>query len=221
MRKKVLLLAFTALGYFGFNFSAAAQNELLQDHMGRAVTVKQYVDVQGTPYLMDEWVTGSAKFNNGNVFEGLKLKYDQVEDVLMFQDKAGNEQLFVDPVLEFVIDKRVFRRGYKPIDGASPMAFYEVLSDGKTQLLKRTTKKVNEDVSYSSATKVKSIVETNVYYISKSENQLIKVKKDRKSILNVLGDKSAELEAYFKANRPDLKLDAEMVKLMDYYNSIK
>jgi hypothetical protein len=222
MRKEILLLAFTALSFFVSIHSASAQFEFMGvDNMGQPIVVKQYVDVKGTPYLVDEWVAGSVKFNDGVLFEGLQLKYDQVEDVLMFLDKAKNAQIFVKPVMEFKIGERVFRRGYVPVDGASPMAFYEVLSDGKTQLLKRTSKKVHEELTYNSATKIKSINETNTYYISKSENQLTKVKKDKKSITNVLSDKTAALESYFKTNRPDLKQDADLAKLMVYYNSIK
>ncbi|WP_461491376.1 hypothetical protein, partial [Pontibacter sp. HJ8] len=203
-----------------FILSASAQFDYLGlDNMGRPIVAKQYVDVKGTPYLMDEWVTGSVKFNNGKLFEGVQLKYNQVEDELMFLDKAKNELLFVEPVLEFKIGERVFRRGYTSVDGASPMAFYEVLTDGKTQLLKRTTKKIHEELTYNSATKPKSFVESNTYYISKSENQLTKVKKDKKSVLNALNDKNAELESYFKTNRPDLKKDVEMAKLVEYYNS--
>lgn len=192
----------------------------MSDFMGRPVFEKRYTDIKGTPYLFEDWVEGSVKLKSGKAFDGVKLKYDQVADELMFLDQAGKEMLFVEPVVEFTMDKKTFRIGYPATDGASPESYYEVLVEGKTELLKRTSKKVIEEAAYNAATKVKTIRSNESYYVTASNLSLTKVKKDKKSLLAALPDKSAELEAYVKSNRLDLRQEQDMAKLIAYYNSL-
>lgn len=146
--------------------------------------------------------------------------YDQVADELMFRNQKGEAQLFVQPVVAFELKKRLFMNGYAPVDATPPTAFYEVLVNGPTQLLKRTSKWVHEEVPYSSATKVRSIIEQQNYYLADREGRLTKLKKDKKSLLQALGDKQAELAQYTKANRLDLKQEQDMAKLVAYYNTL-
>lgn len=221
MKKKVnLILLGTALLYLFLAPGASAQG-IMSDYMGRPVFEKRYTDVKGSPYLSDEWIEGSVKLENGKAFQGVKLKYDQVADELMFLDASGKEQLFVDPVLEFRLGDKLFRRGYPAADGASPAAYYEVLTEGKTDLLKLTSKKVFEETPYNSATKIRTIRANESYYIGVSNLKLTKIRKDKKSLLAALDGKGAELEAYIKSNRLDLKQDSDMVRLVNYYNTLK
>jgi hypothetical protein len=219
IKKCLLQLAFTALFCFAFGASAVAQIALV-DQLGRPIQAKHYTNIIGSPFLSDNWATGSVKMTSGIMYEGMQLMYDQLEDQLLFRNQAGQTQLFADPVLEFSILERVFRKGYTPVDGAAPTAFYEVLADGRTQLLKRTSKKVFEDLPYGSSTKVKTIQENDNYYISQSGSVLIKIKKDKKTLLAVLDDQKPKLEAYTKSERLDLKKEADMVKLLAYYNTL-
>jgi hypothetical protein len=219
MKKGILRLAFTVLFSFALGLSASAQFALF-DEMGRPIQAKQYVDVQGSPFLSDDWSVGAVKLTSNKEYDGMKLMYDQVDDRLIFKNHAGQAQLFAEPVREFTLSGRVFRKGFKPVDGASPMAFYEVLADGKTQLLKRTTKKIFEEVPYGSSTKVKKIQSNETYYLSKSEHTLLKIRKDKKALLSELSDKKPDLEKYIKTNRLDLKQDEDMAKLVAYYNTL-
>ncbi|SIQ72457.1 hypothetical protein SAMN05421545_1216 [Pontibacter lucknowensis] len=198
---------------------AFAQTEIV-DYMGRPIMAKQYLDVKGSPYLDDEWQEGWVKLEDGKEYIGVRLKYDQVADELMFSNKKGEAQLFVQPVVEFELMKRLFMRGYEPVDATPLDAFYEVLADGPTQLLKRTTKTVHEEVPYSSATKVRSIIEQQSYYLADREGKLTKLKKDKKSLIKAIGNRQTELEAYVKANRLDLRQEQDMTRLVTYYNNL-
>ncbi|MFD2513183.1 hypothetical protein ACFSRY_04850 [Pontibacter locisalis] len=209
--------------------SASAQFVALNDHMGQPVRTKEYTDVKGSPYLYETWMKGAVTVAKGTRYEGVELMYDQVSDELVFKSEKGEAKIFVDPVKEFsfkiekdgeLVKEQVFRNGFAPIDGAKPYTFYEVLVDGQTKLLKRTSKSIFEEATYSSATKVKSFQSSNYYYLVQ-DNKLVKVKSDKKSILNALSDKGTELEAFIKSNRLDLKKDADLARLVAYYNSIK
>lgn len=215
--KTALLLLF--ISSVGVTTTASAQG-LMSDFMGRPVFEKRYTDTKGTPYLFDGYENGAVKLQSGKSFSGVKLRYDQVEDELMFLNESGKEMLFAEPVTEFTINDRTFRRGYPATDGATAEAYYEVLVEGKTELLKRTSKKIIEEAAYNAATKVKSIRANENYYVTASHLSLTKVKKDKKSLLAALPGKSAELETYVKDNRLDLRQEQDMAKLVIYYNSL-
>lgn len=200
--------------------SVSAQ-DTIKDTMGRPMETRNYVDVKGSPFLSDEWAEGEVKLQNGNIYTGVSLKYDQMNDVLLFKGTAGQAQTFVEPVVAFKLGDQLFRRGYVPVDGAPATAFYEVLTDGKTQLLKRTTKNIFEELPYGSATKVKSFRAKEYYYLSTATNQsLLKLRKDKKTILQALSGQKSALEQYIKEQKLDLKQDAAIAMLVAYYNTL-
>ena len=135
---------------------------------------------------------------------------------------------FVIPVKEFKLSRQgdnevksmFFRNGYKPADGGTLQTFYQVLSDGETALLKRLAKRVAEVKPYGSATTIKTIEEVQSYYIIKN-GLPVKVKKDKKTMLAMLGDYNSELLAFIKENKLTLKAETDLVSVMNYYNSLK
>ena len=217
----------TALLVLVYTFNAAAQFAIV-DQMGQPFLTKNYTDVQGSAYLYDKWMKGSMTTTSGVTFDGVELMYDQVADELVFKGEKGEAKTSTQPLVEFTIkanqkelllQERVFRRGFVPVDGANPNTFYEVLADGETQLLKRVSKRIFEELPYGSATKTKAF-KTDVYYYIAHNEKLTKIRNDKKSVLQALHNKEAEIAAYIKANKPDLKNDAHLAKLILYYNTL-
>jgi hypothetical protein len=154
----------------------------------------------------------------------MSLKFDQISGDVIFKDRAGKSMGFADPVAEFKLtDKnnatRLFRSGYKPGNANSERSFYEVLYDGGIVLLKDPKKNIVEHRSYNSSTTVKSIVETPVYYIQ-AKGQLVKIKKDTKTLLSALGNLPS-LKKYIQDTKLNLKDESDLAKLMLYYDSVK
>jgi hypothetical protein len=190
-------------------------------------TISGYTDVSGSPFLSDQWVKGMVKLVDGRTYKDVLLKYDQLKDELYFQDKKKDTLIFVDPVREFKVEyaandemhEKLFRNGYKNIPNSTENSFFEVLSDGTAQLLKRTTKSISESKEYNSTTVVKHFDENVKYYIIVSE-KVIPVKRDKKSILAALTNKQPQLESFMRTNNINLKNDEDLSKLMAYYNSL-
>lgn len=189
--------------------------------------ISGYTNVEGSAFLSDQWAKGMVKIADGRTFKDVLLKYDEVKDELYFKDKKGDTLIFVDPVREFKVEyasgdelhEKLFRNGYKNIPNSTENSFFEVLSEGTAQLLKRTTKSIVESKEYNSTTVVKRFDENIKYYIIVSE-KVFPIKRDKKSILAVLTNKQPQLESYMRTNNINLKNDEDLVKLMAYYNSL-
>jgi hypothetical protein len=203
--------------------------QIVQDANGRPILAKKYVDVEGNPYLADDWLKGTVKLSGGENYQDIPLKYDLVSNELFFQNSKGEPMSFVNPVREFTIvspnetgEKHAlqFRNGYKAADGGTAETFYQVLTDGETPLIKKISKIVVETKPFNSATTTKSFERSDVYYLVK-DGLPLKIRKDKKSILEFLHDYSAQLENYIKTNKLNLKSDSGLIALISYYNSLK
>lgn len=221
MKKQIVFLLFTLV----YTHTLKAQL-YLNNLNGTAIKEQNYSDVKGTPYAFDDWSIGTVQTEKG-IFNNISIKYSELDDQLFFKSKDDQTIQFADPVKGFTMsytkdDKQFlthYRNGYTNIPGSNNSAYFEILADGKYQLLKKTTKKVKQETTYGSTESNKSFMTTTRYYIVTPEKGIL-IKKDKKSILNTLGNKQTELEAYAKTNNIDFKSDEDLAKLIGYYNSL-
>ncbi len=204
------------------------KGQFMQDVQGNVVRSIKYTDVQGNPYLFEQWVNGTIRLGNGKSYTNVPLRYDIVSDELQFKDSKSDQALnFKEPVVEFQLmpatesgeSPMMFRNGFISDDGTSPKAYYQVLFDGGLKLLKRKTKIIFENREYSSAITTKTFREEEYYYLYKN-NKTIKIKKDKKQVLTALADRVTELEAFIKSNALNLKNESDLVRLIAHYNSL-
>ncbi len=199
-----------------------------QDVNGSALREKRYLDVNGSPYLVDTWEKAVVQLNNGQTYN-VDIKYDMIADNIYFRNKAGDSLNFAQPVKEFKIaytlnnkaESRLFRSGFPSTGGKTNQnSFYEVLYDGTTKLIKKDAKSIwEETTTYGTATKVKNITDHVTYFVARGD-KIVLLKNDRKSVTEALNDKAADIEKYIKDNKLDAKKDDDLIKIFTYYNSL-
>ena len=212
----LLLLALTAVRAQVYSKVGTANRNILNAKESRAGLV-------GEPYLFRDFKKAAVKFAGGTSSPGFyEIKYDQLEELVVTKGKDAEDELtFSDPVAEFKFDDsgRLFRNGYNAVDKSTEKSFYEVIYDGKTQYLKRLTKVIIEAKEYNVATVTKKIENETALYIAKADKKPIAVKANEKTVLKALG-KEAEISKYIKDNKLNLKSDADMIKLLTYYDTL-
>jgi hypothetical protein len=206
------------IGITGNTFS---QDVPVQDINSVSIKDKKYINIEGSPYLSDVWVTGTVKFVDGKNLNDVDLKFDQVRGTLIFKGKKNEEFEFTEPIKEFMIPPYgTFRNGFPPVKGSNEKTFYQVLNDGKTKFLKLVTKSILETKPFYSGTITRTIDQNVKYYIFKSDGNLIMVKNDARSILAQLKDKEVQLNTFIKEKNVNIKDDHDLNKLFQYYNSL-
>lgn len=203
----------------------SANAQFSEDFRAKDVLTRVYTDIKGSPYLAEDFLPAVVKMKDGKTFKDIPLKYDQVTGELIFKDPTGKLVTFADPVAEFrftggKLANQAYRAGFSSTEQGNVNTFYQVLYDGGTIVLKDARKNLIEHRAYNSSTPVKSIVETPAYYLVMG-NTLEKIRKDKKSVLLVLKDKATELDKYITENKLNLKEDADLARLLQYYDSIK
>jgi len=236
--KFLSIILFTVCGIAAVNttsaqgigkYTANSNVQIMQDRDGKPILTKDYTDVVGSPYLVQDWSTGIVKLDNGQTYKDVSLKYNLMEDEVYFKSEKGGEPLsFADPVSEFTITYKdnetgethtnYYRKGFNGISRTTPNSYFEVLSDGTVQLIKKKSVGIVVSQEWNSATKVKNFKDDTKYYLVKN-GQATQVKKDKK-ILENFSDKKQQMENYASSNKINFKSDADLSKLVTYYNSL-
>jgi len=198
----------------------------LKESIGMPLRSRSYVDLKGSPYFIDSWNKGMIKQSNGQSIKDIELKYDQLEDELIFKDAKGQELGFAIPVTEFKIDyvfnglpkSSLFKNGFEPFRGSTQQNYYEILYTGHLKLAKKNVKRIEAYREYNSATITKSIIERVKYYYY-TENKLFEFKRDNNSIKQAFGDYAIPLIAYVQENKLDLKNDEDLIKVFNFYST--
>jgi hypothetical protein len=213
MKKFEKLLIISCLIWGSANGQIAVSADVLG---GTPLTGQSYINVKGTPYLLENWEKGSVTLASGKKFENLDLKFDQVINQVIFQDVDGSMKAFSQPIMAFTIGKEAnehqFQRGFDGI-------FYEKILDGKVTLWKKNHKTLIDEKPYGSATIQRNVLNNNTYYIGEL-TKLIKIKTDKKSVLELLSDKATEIEAYIKKEKLNPKTESDLARVIMYYNGL-
>lgn len=202
---------------------AKLRAQIVQDVTGRPLIPNKYAEVKGDIYFNENWSKGYVKSAGGKKNDGYLLKYDEVEDVPVYLLKE-EVYTFVDGITEFgLLDSQgmpaVFRCGFKPGSKTTGKSYFQVIYDGDIKFLKKNIKNIIEDREYNAATITKKITTSPLYFLIDRSQNIIQVKREAKSIINVL-TKKEELSSYIKENKLDLKKDLDLIKFLTFYSSI-
>lgn len=191
-----------------------AQNQIVLDPVtGKPLTDLKYENVTGSPYLVDEWLSGEVRLANGSLVKSKAVKYDAVDNKLLFQQDNKVFEFFPKAVA-FVLfapeRKRTFLLKENEKDG-----YFELLEDGKIQLLKKTRKKIVDRKDYNSSV-VETIIAENVSYFLLVEGKQKEIKLNRKSIISVLPSYKEHINTQ---NLDPSDLEKSFIKLIAILNT--
>lgn len=177
-------------------------------------------------YLYPDYVKGVVTMADNKKLQNVDLIYDLHTDKLIYKGEDNLAYWFKDPVREFTLPNlksgekpRTFRNGYPEADHNTKESYYEVLSDGRITLLKKTSKVVTESIPYGSSTPFKSTEDVFSYYIYKN-GTITKVKKDKKALAQILDNDRFTLSKYMNDTKLTLKSDSDFAAVVDYYNKL-
>lgn len=209
--KKIKLFLISALCFFIYEVDA--QYIFIPDQNGRPLTDARYENLTGSPYFVDEWTNAEVKLADNNILKPTEVRYDMVTDKLLFkQDNKIYE--FSPKVAAFTLMTKGGNRTFLlKDDGNNESGYFELLSNGKVKLLKKTRKVILEAKGYNSATVEKTVDENKKYYVLYNGVEK-EVKLNKNSFINALPELKDEITKYsFKLSKED-----DYIKLITFLN---
>jgi len=218
-----LLPLFTTLNtHAQVNVNRLGNNQI---QSGNLIATGAYTNYENQPFIPQESVVGTLQTTTGKIYDAIALRYNAERDLPEFQ-LGENVYRVSFPVREFILgdstrpEAQRFRNGFAAVDNQTPASFYEVLYAGKSSLLKRTKAALLDVTSYNSATKQKRFDFNESYYVARPGAALVRVKRDKRSLLEALADKAPQVEAYLTREKLRLRDWADVAKVLRFYDGL-
>lgn len=199
---------------------------LIYDLKGAPYHEKKVTITEGSPFLKDEWSRGSIVMLNKRIVQDLNVKLNlETNEVHYLAEDTKLEMIALQGIVSEVILKDTesetirFKRGFPSYGTNNQRTFYQVLTEGEITLLKLVKKEVIEEKPYNSATYINKYNTKEEYFLFKEE-KLIKLKRTKSGILEILNDQRIKLDEFIATNRINLKSDGDLIQLISYYNTI-
>ena len=203
------------------------QQIFISDVNGQAFTNK-YEGIAGNVYDQADYRLAKITLKDGRVYNDVKARINLLEHEVNFIASNGQEgylgkgmatEIVYTVPKEIGQDLQVFQCGFPPIDNQNRISFYQILLNGKTSLLKSVYKSIQERNNDMSGERYKEFATYENMYLLK-EGVMVRVKKDKSSVVALLKDKEEAMKQYIDTQKLNLKNEAHLVALIKYYNSL-
>jgi hypothetical protein len=84
-------------------------------------------------------------------------------------------------------------------------------------LLKKISMKIFTERPYNSASEVERYLADESFFVLKN-NQMIRLKNDKKSVVEALADKQNIMKSFFKAQKSKFNRDEDLIKTVEHYD---
>ena len=181
-------------------------------------------DVQGSPYLMEEYNQGKVITSDGTTYEKIPLRYNAYSDDLEF--KKGADSYNFDPksiVKRAEFNGVIFSCMTYGSEDKTKSGFFEVLTEGKATLLTRYT------IKYLEKEKVQPFADPQPARFDKPKKEYYlsfgglpaKLITTKKSFLELFGNQKDELDAFISKNKLSIREEGELKKIVAHFNSLQ
>ncbi len=185
---------------------------------------------RGTPYFFDEWYLTEIHLKDGYKFEHIFAKLDifKEQELMVLRKEKGDSILVDDATIAYFImqnpdtgTKHAFKR--YTVGSSKGERFCEVLHEGKyTAIAFQTKSIIPADVgnSQSSGRDYDKFVSNTEFFIVTPENKVVRIKKSKKGLLQILNQHEKEFEAYLAKNKLDFDKKEALAEAVAFYNSL-
>jgi hypothetical protein len=220
---KKILLSFFVLTCF----SASAQPQTYRDRLtGLVHIINPNLDIEGTPFLNDDWVPATIKTTLDKYFYGISVKFNIHQNKFLY---ISNDTIyeFATDIASFELQtdksdttkKVLYKKGFSYPNRLNSTDYVQVLAEGKISFIKQFTKTIQEYQEYSKPTTLKKFVDNTAYYFV--ANGVTSTNKPSKKVLEELtNDKWEQVNTYLKSNNLNPKNEKDFAALLKYYNSL-
>lgn len=189
----------------------------------------RYEGVRGTPYVFEEFHPGEVYLRSKERVRVKSLNYNCVDNEIAYLDPATDVTRLLNrfQVDVFTIEDGETQRTFVPVkleeDGET--VFAEALYNRASLVCKVYYKdwlKANYEGSYSADRRYDQFVDKSDLYIFKQGDQTpYKAKRSKKLIREAFPEHEKEISAFVKSNSLNLKEGESLVRLMEYYDSLR
>jgi len=182
-------------------------------------------DIKGSPYLNDEFETGTIYTFQRQKYEDIPLRYNIYNDELEFKNPAGEVQAMATPEIVEKAEFGSFHMVYSPYlqINKTKNGFFLVLEQGKASLYAKpgiTFKEQTEPAAYKDAEPPTFVKKADEYYIRIGNEQAVLIN-NKKDLIAAFSDNKDKIESFVNKNKTKTNKPESLKEVVRYYNSIE
>ena len=196
----------------------------IQSAMFSPVAPKPHPDINGSPFLLEDWLLARIQMPDNSVVDSIYVKLNLYDEKLQFKNEKGEELESSVRVKQITIidinpkwKNAIFRTGY----AGDPNAFHQVLADGsKMQVLKKLRMNVTESTQIGEGRKRNFQYNDELFFaiggtLYKSDKKCSALQPG-----DVFGADKDKVQKFISDNNIRCNQSEDMKKLANYYNSL-
>ncbi len=215
------LYAILTMLFFMVQFTITAQTDnAFRTISGDQVLIKNNNATEGDPYLFKAWSNAIIIDRNGNELSDNKLNYDCIRETFIIKDNEQYIMLDAYNYSEVNVTTDDGVTNFVNVSYAGDVFFAESLYKGANAdlLVKHVAKKnfTNRN-NYNDVRTMYTIAKKAKYFV-RIGTDIFPIAKKEKDVLRVLKNKN--LKPYIKKNKLKVKKDQDLIKLIEYFDSL-
>lgn len=190
-------------------------NEVSRNKMMEPVDL---TEIDGSPYLDNEFRVGSVITRDSVQYAGLELRYNIYNDVIEFRKNDLDIELNENfPMLYAVVGNDVF------VKTSNSSGYFQVVQTGKAFLVKKLKVKFvdQKEASGYQTAKRPSFKQLNPDYYIEMElgGEALQIEKNE-DLLRIFSDAKDNIETYLKKEKIKANRESDLIKVLNYYSEI-
>jgi hypothetical protein len=206
-------------------------NPFHNDQSARLVYKKsEELNMEGSPFLYDEYLPAEITLVHGGVFPGIKVKLNIVDNELQFLTDDGREMATPSPVKSIKFERpkedgsgteqMIIESNGAALNAAgSPV--YQLLADGNARLLKQIEISFSDTRKYPEGTMVRVFKKKTFYFAAMPDQPAKKFDKGKSNVLALFPAKQQEISSFIESQKLNCKTEDDIIKVFKYYNTLK
>ncbi|MGC9352925.1 MAG: hypothetical protein ACP5D9_03745 [Mariniphaga sp.] len=235
MKQLLVFLGITFLGFTGamaqITFHSAYEIkkavELLDFNRRHSGDISKFLteaNIDGSPFLNDEFIEGSVFTTSKTQYVGVPLRYNIYNDQIEFQLGEAPAQALAAPETIELIEYGNYTFEYAPYTNAKKIkrGFFLVEGKGNATLYSKPQvifENAKEPAAYQDAVPARFIRRPDEYYIRVGKEAAVLIIK-KKDLEEVFPDHKDEISGFIKKNKVKPNNPESLKKLVQFYNSL-
>ncbi len=226
MRHVFIAAVFVFLSGFGVVTAQVAEHGVIDRNTGNLLYLFQYTDIQGNPFLKNDWADAILIGKDGYVFKNQKVKFDTYNNKIVYNRNDSAFELVSDisavniyPNVNDTSRSIVLKKGYDINAKINAGKYLQVLAEGKIALLKYYFKELEDYNEYNNAAKLQRFKDMEQYYLFQDHKYTL-ITLSIKNLQAATGANWPAVQDYMKKNNLSGKTEKDWVAVVSYYNSL-
>ncbi len=231
MRKKILrrlmpMLAFALVGIKGIS-QYASSGMYVVDLSGKPIDLKASYNINGSANYPEHYTLANLSLNGGKVIANAMVKIHLADHSVLYTTNGTDDMVAISSIEKIDFPdinnpgKRILFKQYESInDPKIPKKYYQVLHEGKIELLKLYTLTYSDSKDYGNATVTRTYQSITSYYVySGSANKLAKITKTEDLLQAIPAADVKRMTTYLANQKVNVRKEADLARFYAFYDN--